>query len=158
MMDAQVIEAAGTGIQLFGALGAGLVLGISGLGVAIGMGIAGTAAVGAAKRCYKANKPVPMMMLAFIGFPLTEVIYGFIIMGAMMGVTITPENSGTLLGFGLGAGVTMAMVGIAEGWVGAAACDSLSDTGKGVGFYVPVLGVIETVALFVMVFTMMNLG
>jgi V/A-type H+-transporting ATPase subunit K len=145
-------------VQVFGMLGAGLILGISAVGVAIGMGIAGIAAVGAAKRCYKANKPVPMMMLAFVGFPLTEVIYGYIIMGAMLNVVVTAANAGMLLGYGVGAGATMAMVGIAEGWVGAAACDSLSDTGKGVGFYVPILGVIETVALFVMVFTLMNMG
>jgi V/A-type H+-transporting ATPase subunit K len=144
--------------QVFGELGAGLVLGISAFGVAIGMGIAGTAAVGAAKRCYKANKQVPMMMLAFVGFPLTEVIYGYIVMGAMLGVEVTAANAGTLLGYGLGGGAAMALVGIAEGWVGAAASDALGDTGKGVGFYVPVLGVIETVALFAMVFTMMNLG
>jgi len=144
--------------QVLGMLGAGLVLGLSAIGTAIGMGIAGTAAIGAAKRCFKANKPAPMLMLTFVGFPLTETIYGFIIMQQMLNVTVTTENAGLLLGYGVGAGLTMAMVGIAEGWAGAAACDSLSDTGKGVGFYVGILGIIETVALFTMVFTITNLG
>ncbi|RKY86096.1 V-type ATP synthase subunit K, partial [candidate division KSB1 bacterium] len=34
------------------------------------------------------------------------------------------------------------------------AADALAETGKGFGNYIMVLGVIETVALFVMVFTM----
>ena len=140
------------------AAGSWVVLGISAFGVAIGMGISGTAAIGAGKRCYKANKPPPMLMLTFVGFPLTEVIYGFIIMQQMLAVTVTPENAGMLLGYGISAGLAMAMVAIAEGKAGAAACDSLSDTGKGVAFYVSILGIIETVALFAMVFTITNLG
>ena len=143
--------------QIIGMLGAGLVLGLSAIGTALGMAIAGTAAIGASKRCYKANKPAPMLMLTFVGFPLTEVIYGFIIMQQMLAVTVTAENAGMLFGYGIGTGLTMAVVGYAEGKAGAAACDSLSDTGKGVSFYVAILGIIETVALFAMVFTITNM-
>ena len=144
--------------QVIGTMGAGLVMGVAALGAALGMSIAGTAAVGAAKRCYKANKPVPMMMLTFAGFPLTGAIYGYIIMQQMKNVAVSAANSGLMFGFGLGAGLAIGLAMIAEGKVGAAACDALSDTGKGIGFYVAILGIIETVALFVMVFTMTNLG
>jgi V/A-type H+-transporting ATPase subunit K len=147
MMDAKIL----------GMLGPGLVLGIAAIGTAIGMSIAGAAAIGAAKRCFKANKPVPMLMLTFVGFPLTETIFGLIILQQMLSVTLTPENAGLLLGYGVGAGTALGVVATAEGKVGAAACDSLSDTGKGVAFYVGVLGIIETVALFAMVFTITNL-
>jgi V/A-type H+-transporting ATPase subunit K len=143
--------------QIIGMLGAGLVLGIAAIGTAMGMGIAGTAAIGAAKRCFKANKPAPMLMLAFVGFPLTETIYGYIIMLQMLAVPVTLDNAGKLFGYGIGAGLTMALVAIAEGKAAAAACDSLSDTGKGVAFYVGILGIIETVALFGMVFTIINI-
>ena len=112
--------------QILGMLGAGLVLGISAFGTAIGMGISGTAGIGAAKRCFKANKAAPMLMLTFVGFPLTETIYGFIIMQQMLAVAVTPENAGMLLGYGIGAGITMAMVAIAEGKAGAAAFHSVS--------------------------------
>ena len=144
--------------KIFGMLGAGLVLGISAFGSALGMGIVGTAAVGAAKRCHKANKPVPMIMLTFVGFPLTSTIYGFIIMQRMLSITVSVENAGLLFGYGVGAGLVMAIVGIAEGKTGAAACDALSDTGKGVGFFVAIVGLIETVALFGMVLTLTSLG
>ena len=41
-----------------------------------------------------------------------------------------------------------------QGKAGASAADALAETGKGFGNYIMVLGVIETVALFVMVFVM----
>jgi len=143
--------------RILGMIGAGLVMGISALGAALAMGIAGVAAIGAWKRCYKANKPAPMTLIAFVGFPLTEVFYGYILMRAMMGIEVTPANAGLFLSIGIGAGVAIAFSAIAEGWVGAAACDSLTDTGKGFANYVAVLGVCETVALFVMVLSLISI-
>ena len=155
-MEAQIL---GMSPEIFGRLGAGLVMGIAALGAALGMSTAGAAAVGAAKRCYKANKPVPMIpMIIFAGFPLTGVFYGFILMGQMLAVSISAANAGLMFGFGVGAGLAIALAMIAEGKVGAAACDAISDTGKGLVLYMSILGIIETVALFAMVFTMINLG
>ena len=144
--------------RILGMMGAGLVMGISSLGAAIAMGVAGSATVGAWKRCYKANKPAPMTLLTFVGFPLTEVFYGFILMRAMLGVEVNAGNAGMLLAMGIGSGAAIAFVAIAEGWVGAAAADALSDTGKGFASYIAVVGVCETVALFVMVLSMISLG
>jgi len=128
------------------------------LGAAIAMGIGGAATVGAWKRCFKANKPAPMTLLAFVGFPLTEVFYGFILMRAMMGVEVTAANAGLLLAMGIASGVAISFTAIAEGWVAAAAADALSDTGKGFASYIAVVGICETVALFVMVLSMISLG
>ena len=144
--------------KIIGLLGAGLVMGISALGSALAMGIAGTAAVGAWKRCYKANKPAPMTLLTFVGFPLTQVFYGFILMGQIKAVPATTENAGLLLGLGVGAGIAIAASAIAEGKIGAAASDALSETGQGLVNYIAVLGICETVALFAMVLTMTSLG
>ena len=44
-----------------------------------------------------------------------------------------------------------------QGKAAARASDALAETGKGFGNYIMVLGVIETVALFVMVFAMIAL-
>ena len=41
-----------------------------------------------------------------------------------------------------------------QGKAGACAADAFAETGKGFGYYIMVLGIIETVALFVMVFLM----
>ena len=144
--------------KVIGLIGAGCVMGISAFGAAWGMGICGAATIGAWKRCYKANKPAPMTLLAFVGFPLTEVFYGYILMRQFMGVNVTANNAGLILGMGIGSGLAIALVGLAEGWVGAAAADSLTDTGKGFANYVAVLGICETVALFVMVLSMISVG
>jgi len=55
---------------------------------------------------------------------------------------------GAVAGLALGASAWM------QGKAGAKAADALTESGKGFGNYIMVLGVIETVALFVMVFTM----
>lgn len=143
--------------NVLGYIGAGLVMGISSLGAAIAMGICGSATIGAWKRCFKANKPAPMTLLAFVGFPLTEVFYGFILMGQMLTAIQNGTSPGLLLAIGIASGVAIAFTAIAEGWAGAAAADALTDTGKGFASYIAVVGICETVALFVMVLSMISL-
>ena len=52
------------------------------------------------------------------------------------------------------AGLAIGLSAWMQGKAGAKAADALAETGKGFGNYIMVLGVIETVALFVMVFAM----
>jgi V/A-type H+-transporting ATPase subunit K len=52
---------------------------------------------------------------------------------------------------GLGACLGLAAIGAAGG----AACDAYVETGQGFGNYMLILGLCETVALFVMVFSML---
>ena len=144
--------------RVLGLLGAGLVMGIAALGSAIGIGIAGSATIGAWKRCYKANKPAPMTLLTFAGAPLTQTFYGFILMQQMRNVVVTADNGGFLLGIGIASGLAMALSAISQGKAGAAGADALSDTGKGFANYIAVVGICETVALFAMVLSMTSLG
>ena len=138
-----------------GLLGAALVMGIAGVGSAIGIGIAGQGAIGAWKRCYLNNKPAPFILTVFAGAPLTQVIYGFLLMNSMKGKVLAgnlaPEFA---LGLGLVAGLAMAFSAIAQGKAGAAGSDALGETGKGFAQYIMVVGLCETVALFAMVFGM----
>ena len=69
----------------FGMLGAAVVMGIAAIGSAIGIGIAGQGAIGAWKRCYINNKPAPFILTVFAGAPLTQTIYGFLLMQSMNG-------------------------------------------------------------------------
>ena len=145
------------GSNLLGLIGAGIVMGIAALGSAVGIGIAGSATIGAWKRCYKANKPAPMTLLTFAGAPLTQTFYGFILMQQMLN-SATANNAGQLLGMGIGSGLAMAFSAIAQGQAGAAGADALSETGKGFANYIAVVGICETVALFAMVLSMTTLG
>ena len=135
----------------FGMFGAAVVMGIAALGSAIGIGIAGQGAIGAWKRCYINNKPAPFILTVFAGAPLTQTIYGFLLMQQMVNST---KDAGFLLGLGIASGLAMAFSAIAQGKAGAAGSDALGETGKGFAQYIMVVGLCETVALFAMVFSM----
>ena len=134
----------------FGMLGAAVVMGIAALGSAIGIGIAGQGAIGAWKRCYINNKPAPFILTVFAGAPLTQTIYGFLLMQQMVNST---KDAGILLGLGIASGLAMAFSAIAQGKAGAAGSDALGETGKGFAQYIMVVGLCETVALFAMAFS-----
>jgi V/A-type H+-transporting ATPase subunit K len=138
-------------IMDFGTFGAAIVMGISGLGSAVGIAIAGQAAIGAWKRCYMNNKPAPFILTVFAGAPLTQTIYGFLLMQTMIS---SSKNGAFLLGLGIASGISMCSSAIAQGQAGAAASDALGETGKGFAQYIMVVGLCETVALFTMVFSM----
>jgi V/A-type H+/Na+-transporting ATPase subunit K len=135
----------------FGMLGAGVVMGLAAIGSAFGLGIAGQGAIGAWKRCYVNNKPAPFILTVFAGAPLTQTIYGFLLMQRMITST---KDSWFLLGLGIASGLAMASSAIAQGKAGAAGSDALGETGKGFAQYIMVVGLCETVALFTMVFSM----
>ena len=63
-----------------------------------------------------------------------------------------------MLGAGIFGGTAMGASAYAQGKAAASASDALAETGKGFGNYIMVLGLIETVALFVMVFLMGAIG
>lgn len=139
----------------WGMIGAGLVMGISAMGSAIGIGIAGQGAIGAWKRCYLNNKPAPFLLVVFAGAPLTQTIYGFLLMNSIKGKLATGALDPLFaLGLGIAAGLAMCMSAIAQGKAGAAGSDALGETGKGFTNYIMVVGLCETVALFAMVFGM----
>ena len=135
----------------FGMLGAAVCMGIDAIGSAIGIGIAGQGAIGAWKRCYVNNKPAPFILTVFAGAPLTQTIYGFLLMQQMAS---SEKNPGFLLGLGIASGLAMCFSAIAQGKAGAAGSDALGETGKGFAQYIMVVGLCETVALFAMVFSM----
>ncbi|MCR4741415.1 MAG: V-type ATP synthase subunit K [Treponema sp.] len=137
----------------FGMLGAAICMGIAAIGSAIGIGIAGQGAIGAWKRCYMNNKPAPFILTVFAGAPLTQTIYGFLLMNIKL-KTLGAENPGMALGLGIASGLAMMFSAIAQGKAGAAGSDALGETGKGFAQYIMVVGLCESVALFAMVFSM----
>lgn len=141
-----------------GQAGAAAVLGISAAGSALGTAAAGLAAVGVWKRCYAQDRPVPFILVTFIGAPLSQTIYGMILMNTIVRVASERAAAGDIVGFpammaaGLFGGLGMAASAYGQGRVGAAAADALGDTGKGLGNYLMAIGIVETVALFILVF------
>lgn len=130
-------------------------LALAAVGSALGTGSAGMAAVGAWKKCFAQNRAAPFLLIAFVGAPLTQTIYGMILMNAILdsaAVWATKLEAGVLGGLALGVSAWW------QGKAGAAASDALAETGKGFGNYMMVLGLVETTALFAMVFMLGALG
>ena len=139
----------------FGLLGTAISMGIAAIGSAIGIGISGQAAIGAWKKCYMVNKVAPFILTVFAGAPLTQTIYGFLLMQQM---SSSAKDPAFLLGLGVASGIAMALSAVYQGKAGAAGADALAETGKGFSQYITVVGLCETVALFALVFSMVALG
>ena len=135
-------------------------LGLAGAGSAFGTGFAASAAVGAWKKCYAANKQAPFLFLSFVGAPITQTLYGMILMFIMLDkVGKAAAGSGLpCLVAGIFSGLAIGLSALFQGRAGAAACDAQGETGQGLTNYFGALGIVETVAIFTMVFTIIALG
>ena len=136
-------------------LGMAAALGLSAAGSAFGTGFAGMSSVGAWKKCYASGKQAPFIMIAFAGAPLTQTIYGFLLMNFIKSANC---DHSLALWVGVFGGLAIGMSALFQGRCAAAAADALGATGKGTANYFIVIGVIETVALFTLVFSLLLLG
>ena len=134
-----------------GLIGIGSALAFAAMGSAIGSGTAGMAAVGAWKRAFVQNRPAPFLLVAFVGAPLTQTIYGLILMNTLA-AAVADVDAGLMLGAGVAGGIAIGLSAWFQGRAAAVACDAFGETGKGFGNYLLVLGLVETVALFALVF------
>ncbi|NLM01372.1 MAG: V-type ATP synthase subunit K [Treponema sp.] len=146
-----------------GFFGTAFVMGIAAIGSAFGIGIAGQAAIGSWKRCYMNNKAAPFILTVFAGAPLTQTIYGFLLMGRINAAVLAnieavaagtePDKSLLYFALGIFSGLAFAFSAYFQGKAGAAGSDALGETGKGFAQYIMVVGLCETVALFAMAFS-----
>ena len=114
-MDAATIEA-------LGKAGGAAALGLAAVGSSIGAGLAGSSAIGAWKKCYAQSKAAPFILITFIGAPLSQTIYGMILMGWMVEVAksaTAAQNWATMLIGGICGGLGMGVSAWSPRW---AAC------------------------------------
>jgi V/A-type H+-transporting ATPase subunit K len=135
----------------------GMSLSIASIGSAIGTGIAGMAAIGAWKKKIISGQKAATALLIFVGAPLSQVIYGMILKNAIAGADLNPDSYVWQIIIGLFAGAAMAGSAIFQGKAGARACDAIASGANDTAKYIMIIGVVETVALFVMIFTMTGL-
>jgi V/A-type H+-transporting ATPase subunit K len=142
-------------LMQFKDFGAIAVMGLAAVGSGWGAGIAGMSAIGAWKKNFLQNKAPSFMLVVFVAAPLTQTVYGMIVMRQMMAIAMKGQY---LWGIGIFAGLAIGLSALWQGKCAAVACDAMGETGKGFGNYLVVLGMTETVALLVMAFTLMLLG
>ena len=134
-------------------------LGMAAIGSALGTGTAGMSAIGAWKKCYAQSKAAPFILLVFVGAPLSQTIYGIVLLMMINTKCADPGfvNWPAALAAGIIGGAGMGASAWFQGKAGAAGADALAETNQGFGNYLMTLGIVETVALFVMVFALIVL-
>jgi V/A-type H+-transporting ATPase subunit K len=140
-------------------------LALSAIGSAVGTGIAGMAAIGAGSRCLQEGRKFPFITMAFVGAPLTQTIYGFLLMNTI--VTLSKQHIAAntspaiflyLMTGGVLGGIAIGVAAWMQGRAAAVAADAIADSEKGFVNYMMILGIIESVALFVMIFIIVTLN
>ncbi|MBQ9772489.1 MAG: V-type ATP synthase subunit K [Lentisphaeria bacterium] len=132
---------------------------LAAVGSAWGTGAAASSAIGAWKKCYAQNKPAPFQLMIFAGCPLSQTIYGMILMFSIMGAELTKPGIWIFyMVTGVLSGIAIGISALWQGRACAAACDAFSETGKGFANQMVVICIIETVAIFVMAFSMVLLS
>ncbi len=137
-----------------GKAGAFSAVAFAAIGSGLGAGTAGTSAVGAWKKCYSQNRTAPFQLAVFSGAPLSQTIYGLIMM-ILINNKIQEGAAAywpAFLAIGIIGGTAMGVSAWFQGIAAAGSCDAFAETEKGFTNDLMVLGIIETVALFVMVF------
>jgi len=96
--------------------------------------------------------------------PLSQTIYGFILMLVGLSPLVVSDSpltslyAGTLFGVGLAGGLAEFFSAWMQGLIGAGACRALSEgEGKGLVFMIIAMGIVETVGLFGFVFLLLVL-
>lgn len=132
--------------------GAFSAIAFAGMGSAFGTGAAGASAVGAWKKCYAQNKPAPFQLLILAGAPLSQTIYGMVVMFLSLTYFTQASQWPFFLMLGVFGGIAMGASAWMQGRAAAGACDAFAETEKGFTNYLMALGIIETVAIFIMAF------
>ena len=96
----------------------------------------------------------PFLLLSFVGAPITQTLYGMILMFIMLGKTSVQGAGFACVLLGIFAGLGIGLSALFQGRAGAAACDSQAETNQGFTNYLAALGIVETVAIFAMVFAL----
>jgi len=154
-----------TAVQLahhfLGMIGSVLSLGLAVIGSSLGINVAGQAAAGAWAREGKDNRPLSFTYVILMGLPLSQTIYGFVLLMLMkpyFGPEVTLNQASTLAALGLTCGLAQLFSAWGQGLVCAAGIRCLSESGgKGFANSLIAAGVIETVGIFGMVFSILVL-
>lgn len=136
----------------FTIIGPILVLGLSAIGCSIGCGIAGAVSHAIMSRTEEARAKYIAMSAA----PSSQIIYGFVLMLKMtqsiQAGTLDPLNA---IGIGLFAGLGIMLSSIYQGKVCASGMQASIRTPAVYGLCWASIGIIESFALFTMVFSLM---
>jgi len=152
--------------QFLGQLGAALALGLGAIGSSLGIGVAGRAAAGAWAKEAKGGLGLRFTYVILLGMPISQTLYAMVVMNKMGGILMNSETdavrgaitagyAGILLAAGIATGIAELFSAWMQGHIGAAGIRAINEgEGKGFAFLIIAMGIVETVGIFAMVFTL----
>jgi len=152
--------------QFIGQMGGALALGMAALGSSLGIGMAGRAAAGAWAKEAKAGQRLRFVYIILLGMPISQTLYAMIVMNKIKAALMEPgtmairaamtaQYAGVLLAVGIAVGIGELFSAWMQGLIGAAGIRAISEgEGKGFAFMIIAMGIVETVGIFTMVFTL----
>ncbi len=139
-------------MSILGKISLGLIMGFGGVGSALGVHAAGSAAAGGWAKEGKEGKPLSGKFVGLVGMPVSQTLYCLILFLMMAPYAGTPENGPVLFGIAIGVGLCELYSAYAQGMIGGAGVRCLTENGgKGFGNIVVAMGVAESVGLFALV-------
>ena len=144
-----------------GQIGFALPLGLGAIGSALGIGAAGSAAAGAWAKEAREGKQMNFLYIALTGMPLSQTIYGFVLMLALLKSNVydaafMSANAGAIFSVGLACGLGELFSAWMQGAIGAAGIRAMSESeGKPFTNTMIAMGIAETVGIFAFVFMFM---
>ena len=95
-----------------------------------------------------------------VGAPLSQTIYAMIMMSMIKDrvATGSPTDFPVYLAIGIFGGLAQMFSAIVQGKAGAGGCVAYAETKQGFANYLMVLGIVETCAIFALVFSIMALS
>ena len=142
--------------QILGYMGPAMAIGLSAVGSSLGCGIASMASHGAMEN-EKVDPSVHGKLVALSAFPSSQSIYGIVLMFLLIGKVSNPETITIGVGFsifalGLFGGLGIMMSAIMQGKACATAIKATSKNPSVFGKTAAGPGIIESFAIFAMVF------
>jgi len=89
---------------IFSDFGVAACISLAAAGSAMGTGAAASGAIGCWKKCFLQNKSAPFLLIVFIGFPLSQTIYGMVLMNK---IAEAAAGGVPLIGMGVFGGLGM---------------------------------------------------
>ena len=89
--------------MIFEDFGVAACLSLAAIGSAVGTGTAAMGAIGSWKKCFSQNKAAPFLITILVGFPLSQTIYGMVLMN---NIAKAAAAGHPLLGIGIFGGLS----------------------------------------------------
>ena len=140
-------------MEWLGQLGFALPIGLGAIGSSLGIGAAGQAAAGAWAKEAREGKRLNFLYIALTGMPLSQTIYGFVLMVALLhekvyDSTFVAANAGALFSIGLACGLGELFSAWMQGVIGASGIRAMSEgEGKPFTFSIIAMGIAGVIGI-----------